>query len=194
VSKIVRLGTLFPEDLNLNGDQANLLVLRKRLELRGVECLIQTAKPDQLDGYGLLFLGHGSKGAWAELSASQPELISNFLNANAAVKFVAGNGVEKVLEVSGNLVRQSSWSSEFVSQDGVVGYLNDDLAGPVFTYESTPKGITVLSRLHGPILAKNPTIADKIIFDAGWAQESSSAELDKLDQLAELSRKTAFEH
>jgi CobQ-like glutamine amidotransferase family enzyme len=53
----------------------------------------------------------------------------------------------------------------------------------------------LLTQLHGPVLAKNPELADEIISSNGWADIAlRSQELDAVDELAAQSRKTAFEH
>ena len=81
MSRAIRLATLFPSDLDLNGDQANLLVLLKRLEYRGVKAeIVELNDPSNLD-FDLVFLGHGSMAAWAEIDKKHPDLAANLLSA-----------------------------------------------------------------------------------------------------------------
>jgi len=87
VPRKIRLGSLFPEDLNLNGDQANLLVLKKRLELRGVSSLVVDIPLNKIDDVDFLFLGHGSIAAWEFISRSEPRLfaqLSSFVESSTA--------------------------------------------------------------------------------------------------------------
>jgi CobQ-like glutamine amidotransferase family enzyme len=80
--------------------------------------------------------------------------------------------------------------SEFVDVDGVVGYLNSDSLLPIVHYEKN----FLLTLLHGPVLVKNPELADSIISKLGIAVELKSAYLDELDALAKEGRRIAFEH
>ena len=58
----LRICHLYPDVLNLYGDRANILCMRRRLEWRGVGCAV-TELPlgtsDELTGYDLFFIGGG---------------------------------------------------------------------------------------------------------------------------------------
>ncbi|NBR61305.1 MAG: hypothetical protein EBT86_06590, partial [Actinobacteria bacterium] len=78
----IKLATVYPEHLNLNGDQANILVLQRRLQLRGVESeVIAVNDNDDLTNYEFIFLGHGSLAAWSHIDAKRPDLIRDVLEA-----------------------------------------------------------------------------------------------------------------
>lgn len=60
--KIV-IGHIYPELLNMYGDRGNVIVLKKRLEMRGIECEVKEFKREDeinLDGIDILFIGGGS--------------------------------------------------------------------------------------------------------------------------------------
>jgi CobQ-like glutamine amidotransferase family enzyme len=49
--------------------------------------------------------------------------------------------------------------------------------------------------LHGPVLVKNPELADQLILKSGFVKEISQTEQSvKTDELAKASRRTAFEN
>ena len=76
------------------------------------------------------------------------------------------------------------------TEEGVVGYLNSDSSNK----ESQWHKNTLLTLLHGPVLAKNPALADELIHRMGIEVNSDSKEFSKIDELAEASRRTAFEN
>lgn len=187
MSRVVRLAAVFPGDLNLNGDQANLTVLKKRLEERGVSAVIETADLDKLEIYDLVFVGHGSEAAWHSILQREPEL-GQKISALTNFVFMVGNANEKL---SVEVKSAGEHRSEFVEIDGVVGYLNSATQEPLVQYSSK----FLRTYFHGPVLAKNPDLADRIIADCGWADVRIRTEkLDVLDALAQQSRKTAFDH
>lgn len=189
----VLLGSLFPNDLNLNGDQANLLVLQKRLELRGVPCKITDVTLAKITDVDLVFLGHGSVAAWEYISKTEPNLfaeLSSFVSSGKTL-FAVSSGAIRVLNELGEKFDEGDHVSEFVTaQDGIVGYLNSPSKAPLLQKVHS----SWFTLLHGPILAKNPFLADQICTELGWLEEvSKNEELAKLDELSSLSRKQAFE-
>lgn len=195
----IRIGTLFPEDLNLNGDQANLLVLKKRLANYGkTSQIVEIDGPADLGQFSFVFLGHGPKAAWSSIKAAYPNLFADLKSAmeHGSFVFAVGSGyINLVQELSLELPQPEEATgehrSEFVDVNGIVGYLNSDsnLSPLVFQED------LLLTLLHGPVLAKNPDLADKIILRMGWADPvNKTAGLKRLDELSGLSRKTAFEH
>ena len=194
MSKTVMLGSFYPEDLNLNGDQANLLVLAKRLEWRGVNAVIvPLTGSSNLEKVDLVLLGHGSMAAWNSILKTDPELITksiDYMNANRPLLAI-GSGYVKVLDELGESYSSKEHRSEFVDVDGVVGYVNSSADVDLIQFRNS----SVLTLLHGPLLAKNPKLADEIIRSNEWADISMrSSELDQVDELAAISRRTAFEH
>lgn len=195
MSKVIQLAAISPEHLNLNGDLGNLLVLKKRLALRGVESEISfLSGHESLQNFDLVLIGHGSKAAWVQLLSNCSELIDN------VVTYVKGNGailaVASAMDIlkpalTGVEVVIGNWTSEFVADGTTVGYLNSSSKGPLVQWYQN----ALLTQLHGPILAKNPLLADEIISRNGWTDIAVTLPaLDELDALAEQSRRIAFEH
>lgn len=193
MSKKLTFASIFPEDLNLNGDQANLLVLAERLSWQGIQVEILPVTTEKIPDADLIFVGHGSFASWRSISDECPELRKNI------VKLIEAD--EKVLAISSGAIwladglgisyQGTEHRSEFLSVDGIVGYLNSavDLKAIVKHRKS------ILNMLHGPVLAKNPAFADQICIEAGWISQPPTGELkDEIDLLARQSRKTAFEH
>ena len=193
MSSTIRLATLFPRDLNLNGDQANLLVLLKRLELRGISAQIVELTDTSNFDFDLVFLGHGSMAAWAEIDKHHPDLAAKLSAAREKGTFVfaVNSGYLKLaaaLEIGST---PGKHRSEFVEVAGNVGYLNSNVDIDLLSYSNS----SLLTMLHGPVLAKNPELADRIIRDRGWADISIwNDKLERISQLAKASREIAFEH
>jgi CobQ-like glutamine amidotransferase family enzyme len=195
VPKTIKLAAISPTHLNLNGDLGNLVVLKKRLELRGVHSEIVFLSGDEdLSKFDFVLVGHGSKSAWAELLSLRPSLLKqleSFSREGGALLAVASAADLLQPLLTGDEVLSGDWVSEFVDVAGVVGYLNTTSKAPVIQWTRN----TLLTQLHGPVLAKNPSLADEIIERNGWIGESSaSPEIAELDELAKQSRKIAFEH
>jgi len=194
VSRVIRLGTFYPEDLNLNGDQANLLVLSKRLEWRGVDSeIVPVTGSSDLQSIDALLLGHGSVAAWNSLLAADSKLVESaigFMKSGKPLIAIA-SGYLMVLDALGEQYPIGEHVSEFVDIDGVVGYVNSPAKPNLLEWRDA----SLLTMLHGPIFAKNPDLADRLITKNNWSDVSvTNSNLKKVDELAEASRKTAFEH
>jgi len=192
VSKNLVLGSLFPDDLNLNGDQANLLVIQKRLRLQDVTSQIVEVASSDLGEVDLLFLGHGSIAAWDFIDKHHPRAMSDIASYFQSGKplFAVSSGALRVLGQTGRKFTEGDHRSEFVDVDGIVGYLNSPVQD--FIFEKIQNSWFTL--LHGPVLAKNPGLADQICTELGWVvQPKTSETLLRLDELADASRKIAFE-
>lgn len=194
MSKVIRLAALYPNHLNLNGDLANLSILQKRLEWLGIESEVSyIEKPTELSPFDVVLLGHGSRDAWAQLEEIDSELISKLVKlVNSGTRVMAvSSGYEQLVEaLDGVVVKHSERVSEFKSHDGVVGYINSEADLEPIRWI----GKSLFTLFHGPVFAKNPELADKflgsLISDAARVQID---QFSKVDQLAEASRKTAFE-
>ena len=193
MSSTIRLATLFPRDLNLNGDQANLLVLLKRLELRGISAQIVELTDTSNFHFDLVFLGHGSMAAWAEIDKHHPDLAAKLSEAREKGTFVfaVNSGYLKLASALELSSTPGKHRSEFVEVAGNVGYLNSNVDIDLLSYSNS----SLLTMLHGPVLVKNPELADRIIRDRGWADISIwNDKLERISQLAKASREIAFEH
>ena len=194
MSKVIKFAALYPKHLDLNGDHGNLLVLKKRLKWRGVQAeIVQVERPFDLDSFDLVLLGHGSPDAWKDVLRVDPELVVNVAASLREGKPViaVSSGYEKLVEIlETTSIQRTERVSEFKDVEGVVGYVNSDAVLP----EVRTLVNSFLTLFHGPVLAKNPELADKIIESAGWVNtDSRSVELNTVDELAKASRRIAFE-
>ena len=195
MSKVIRLGAISPTHLNLNGDLGNLLVLKKRLEWRNVDSNIEHLNgSEDMNDFDYILVGHGSNAAWKQLLDSRSDLLGKlvaYVESDGALLAVASAADRLQPLLTGVEVTFGDRVSEFLNVDGVVGYKNSGSEGENVSWYKK----ALLTQLHGPVLAKNPDLADEIISSNGWADISlRSQELDAVDELATQSRKTAFEH
>lgn len=174
---MIRLGVLYPGHLDLNGDAANILVLAKELAWRGVSCEVVSvtltdAIPKDLD---FLLVGHGSKAAWSEINLIGSHRGAELVEVlKSGVPTLAVNSGFEVLHLGsdthGQLVGHIQTrfvATERVSKfwvqpfDGfeVLGYVNSDNDLPVISRQ----GNVIGTKLHGPVLAKNPKLLSLIL-------------------------------
>ena len=194
MAKILKFAALYPKHLDLNGDHGNLLVLQKRLAWRGVSAdIVSVTKPTDLEQFDFVLLGHGSRDAWAEVLRIDPELISKvgkLVRASKSVMAISSGYELLIEELESSSVTHANHVSEFRVVDKVVGYVNSDLVLP----EIQQLNQTVMTLFHGPVLAKNPELADQVISKAGWCDVAiRNIEIDSVNELASTSRRIAFE-
>jgi CobQ-like glutamine amidotransferase family enzyme len=193
VSKSIRLVALYPNHLNLNGDLANLLVLQKRLEWYGVEAeVVYVEKPTDLTKFDVVLLGHGSRDAWAQLEDIDPELIPSVASlVTSGTRVLAiSSGYEFLIEaIDGLVVKHSERVSEFRSHEEIVGYVNSEAELEPIRWIND----SLFTFFHGPVFAKNPDLADKFLGSLITGLSATNGHFSKISQLAEVSRKTAFE-
>lgn len=166
---MIKLVSLFGEHLDLNGDQANLKVLSKRLSWLGVQAEIVSVykgQPIPADA-ALIFLGHGSIAAWADIDQSLQALvpaIKQLLSANVAFMAVA-SGHERAIDLglipgsTSATARVSKFEIAELEGQEVLGYLNSATDAPIIQKH----GLTIGTQLHGPLFAKNPEFADSFL-------------------------------
>jgi len=193
VSKVIRLAALYPNHLNLNGDLANLSVLQKRLEWYGIDAeVVNVEKQTDLTKFDLVLLGHGSRDAWAQLEEIDPELIPTVaaLVASGAKVLAVSSGYELLIEaIEGLVVKHVERVSEFKDHEGIVGYVNSEAElEPIRWIQNS-----LFTLFHGPLFAKNPDLADKFLGSLIAGLEPKNEHFSKISELAEASRKTAFE-
>ena len=227
--QVLRVAHLYPELLNLYGDSGNILVLRKRMEWRGIACEVHEVHMGERPTFGdadLVFVGGGSdrdqRTVAGELRAAGGELAS-FVEDDGVLLAVCGGyqllghsylmGDEEVRGLSlvdlytdrgsprliGNVVVESR-----ISGQPVVGYENHGgrthlgagveplgrvLHGHGNDGESGYEGClyrnVVGTYVHGPLLPKNPGVADWLIARA-LERRYGVADLEPLDDSAEL--------
>lgn len=193
--RTIRLGAISPTHLNLNGDLGNLLVLNKRLSWRNVKSSIEHLNgSEDLSQFDFILVGHGSSAAWKQLLDSRSDLLNKlveFVESDGALMAVASAADKLVPLLTGVEVTRGSRVSAFVNVEGVVGYKNSDSQGANLSWYKN----ALLTQLHGPLLAKNPQLADQIIQINEWADTSfEDSVINQVDELAKQSRKIAFEH
>jgi CobQ-like glutamine amidotransferase family enzyme len=205
----IKLVSLFPKHLDLNGDQANLLVLAKRLQWRGVAADIVAVDKGQSipNDAALIFLGHGSMAAWADIEFDLNRLLGDIrqLVADGAAFMAVATGHERAINLGllGGPVNPSSRISrfeiaEFEDQE-ILGYLNSATDAPTIQ----KRGLLLGTQLHGPVFAKNPTFADSYLAEIAKSRgvEFIGAELNTnsslvagiVSQVWELERELASE-
>ena len=160
---VIRLGTFFGTRLNLDGDQGNLLALKRYLEAAGFAVEVQpVASTDQALLSHFLLMGHGSQAAMNSLADRLPGFDWNRI-IQEVPGLAVGSGAEWLTQHLGGLGTFSRLErvSEFrVAELGdlkVLGYRNSDTDLPDLRLEQQ----FILSMLHGPVLAKNPRLLHK---------------------------------
>lgn len=208
---MIRLGVLFPDHLNLNGDSGNIEVLAKQFAWRGMACDVVRVEDEQHlpDGLDFLLVGHGSSAAWDSIRNRMNALeggLRRFVESGTPGLCVSTGFEELVrLAVIQGLECKSipERVSKFVVQaDGsqeVLGYLNTDVDLPTLHRE----GKFFCTMLHGPVLAKNPVLLlellQSISMHAGLElkeiQTSEKADLvaGLVDEVWKLERELASE-
>jgi CobQ-like glutamine amidotransferase family enzyme len=172
MSQIIRL---FPSRLNLNGDQANALVLQKRAEWSGTSIDVldyedaSTLAPliqrlESSDAPALLILGHGSLAAMDSIAhlKDQIEHLLVVCKNNHTSALIIGSSAEWLLEHTTGERVSEFWGGS-IGYEGieteVVGYLNSDAnLDPMWI-----DGSLIYTLLHGPVMAKSPALADYLV-------------------------------
>jgi CobQ-like glutamine amidotransferase family enzyme len=169
---LIRLGAFYHEQLNLNGDVMNLMVLSKRLnwlgfEVEVVDLTTQNILEQLALGVDFALLGHGSTAAWSQLLQKKEELASAFgeLVKQQVPLFAVSSGFQVMVDLGiinepyEKVERSSKFSVSTFAGNELLGYVNTDTNLPIFSNYGAATG----TLLHGPVLAKNPWLADQII-------------------------------
>lgn len=194
----LKVATFFGSRLNLNGDQANLQILQTRACAYGFELEVNNFEvPEGATGADLIFIGHGSIAA---LQSIQEEFRAlDGLLENHLVMAV-GSGAERVAQALGIETTRGERVSKFVEHkltlagetQKVIGYENSETRG----IDTRFVGKCLLTLLHGPVLAKNPDLADFLLGEMlkpkGLELGPKPQSLFRLDQLAEAARSDAL--
>lgn len=227
--RTLRIAHLYPELLNLYGDGGNILVLRKRLEWRGIGCEVREVHIDDCPSFSdvdIVFIGGGSdreqRIVCEHLLAERPELAA-YVEDGGVLAAVCGGyqllghsylmGDEKVEGLSlvdlytdrgsprliGNIAIESRISAQpivgYENHGGrthlgegveplgrvVHGHGNDGESG----FEGCLYKNVVGTYIHGPLLPKNPGVADYLIGRA-LERRYGDATLEPLDDAFEL--------
>lgn len=165
---MIRFLELYPEHLNLNGDLANSLVLRRQFEMRGYEVeVLQVRKGDALPAsFDFFLLGHGSAAAWQDISDDLLRILP--ILKTSSDQSVSGLVVASGFEYSAATLfglepglndRRSEFVIAEVDGHEVLGYVNSESDLPIAIWSKNVLG----TLLHGPVLAKNPQLISNFI-------------------------------
>ena len=181
--------TLFPEVLNLNGDSANSLVLKKNLQWMGEQAQIvpvsneaQLSELIQLLKAGkkgiFVTIGHGSVAGMKSLTPLNDQiegLIGVLVESNTPAIVVGSALAWARVDTSSKRQRVSEFVVAKVDADGwpveALGYLNSELNLQPVQVRSN----VILTLLHGPFLAKNPSWVERILELMGAKAQTSDA-------------------
>lgn len=160
---MIHLATVFPAELNLNGDQANVRVLEDFLTRVGHEVKVTgvtSARELASSKADLVFIGHGSAAAHDVINDTLAEILEN-LKTSATPTLLVGSSVEFAVEqqhlakVTLNRgLRESEFSVGEIEGIPVLGYRNTDSGLANIWQEEN----FIFCMLHGPVLAKNPKL------------------------------------
>lgn len=156
----VILGTIAPSKLNLNGDQGNLLALKRFIEAAGLNTQVRSVSTSEAAAEcHFLLLGHGSQAAMdsleVELGGMDWDAILSTvpgIAVGSGYEWLAANG-----KVDQQITRSDRVSEFQVGELGPVkalGYRNTDTDLPNLKLNQA----WICSMLHGPVLAKNPVL------------------------------------
>jgi lipid II isoglutaminyl synthase (glutamine-hydrolysing) len=191
---LIKLGTIFPNQLNLDGDQGNLLALKRYLTAAGFQVDVQVVSPDiSSSDLDFVLFGHGSLAACESLASKLDEL--DWLALLKVPGLAVGSGFEYLSRNS--IVPQMVQPGERESAFQVANLGNLEVLG----YRNTDSGLPNLSMneqwictmLHGPVLAKNPKLLDRAakaaVAAAGleWPQEQPDQLKDWVENLNRIS-------
>lgn len=191
------IGSLYADRLNLNGDQGNIRVLQRRAAASAIEVeVVEVRTKQDLNGVDLFFVGHGSIAAWRSI----PEAAEVFQAARAygLLTLAVAFGAERVADAQGLSVKHGERVSKFETHRLKLGATAIDLVGYVNSSADLKSVVfenCVLTTLHGPVLAKNPALADWLLEEAvsrsgGVLQEPTG--LVQLDDLAAAARRDSL--
>lgn len=168
---MIRLGALFPDHLNLNGDLGNLEVIAKQLEWRGIdsETVAIRSVDDLRQRFDFILVGHGSLAAWADIRdtlGDMAPILRQLMEAGTPALAISTGFEELALvglfgDLSPAPIAQRISKFE-IYRDGeseVLGYINTEVDLPILHRD----GNWIGSMLHGPILAKNPALLEEAL-------------------------------
>lgn len=227
----IKILQLYPEDLNVYGDNGNLLTLVKRLEWRGyktevIKYNLGDILPEKVD---IILAGGGQDSSQAKIQDDFIKIsptLKNFVEANVPTLLICGSyqmfgkyfqttSGEKILGANildlhttagkkrliGNLVVSSPVFGEIVGYENHSGqtYLGKNLQplGKVLkgagnngkdNFEGVFYKNLIGTYCHGPVLAKNPNLADFII---GKALDNVTGRSDNLPPLDDATENEA---
>ena len=187
----MRIAHLYPDLLNLYGDRGNIMCLQYRCRQRGIQVTvddISVGDPFDHTKYDLLFIGGGQdfeqEVLLEDLHRGKDEEIRRAVADGTVVLAICGG--YQMLEF-GRVIGFENHSGRTYLGKGVAplgkmvsGYGNNGRDGT----EGVHYKNTFCTYSHGPVLPKNPALADKLIETAMRRRDPSFA-LTPLDDSAE---------
>ena len=189
---MARVYSLYPELLNLNGDQANALVLTKRalwagleVENLGVNSVVDMQSALEFvktGGLAFLLIGHGSLAAMKSFQHEATmirEWVGSMLEMGS-FGVAVGSGYELLRPEFNRGVRISDYADvELQGFKNLQGYVNTDTNLPLAQFLSERFLATMV---HGPVLARNPELADFFVAGLGGKNLANqrASEVDEL--------------
>lgn len=235
MKKPLRILHLYPREMNLYGDNGNILTLQKRCEWRNIPVEVIPYEPGdnpkKIESADIIFGGGGQDSGQASIEddlrtigpalrtkveSGTPilvicgffQLFGNFfetvdgdhfdgigafnIETYGGTKRLIGNVVE-ISETFGTIVGYENHSGQTVLNSDDVKPLGNVTLGAGNNDEDLQEGVvyknTIGTYLHGPILPKNPKIADFLISKAIENRDGKEPDLVPLDDsIAELAR------
>ncbi len=175
---MIEFFTLASDRLNLNGDQANVFVLRKRLDWLGVASSVTEVAPENFEAVAkelvaspegkFVMLGHGSKAAMGSFAEYADSIRSAALDlASAGVSGLAVGSCYEMLCPDFKRIERVSDYADVEANGGLprtFGYVNTDTNLPVISLLGERFVVTMV---HGPVFARTPELADQMLFGLG---------------------------
>ena len=181
MTNTIRLLSLYPVQLDLNGDLGNVLVLKRALENAGHSVVserhelgskLTEDKPD------FVFLGHGSNAAWKQIGADLDSISETlgkwFQEGTVGLAVASGHEACHTGESFNDVPRLGIFASEpanllevpRVSKFELIAATDSFIGEPVLGYLNSATNASLLQKmnnligtqLHGPVLAKNPKL------------------------------------
>jgi CobQ-like glutamine amidotransferase family enzyme len=195
---MIEFFTLEPDRLNLNGDQANIFVLRQRLKWLGLESRLTAIDSGDFASVSVnleaaptgkfLLIGHGSQAAMQSF-AEHAEAIRNAVLRLAQSGFAGlaiGSGYELLCPDFRKVPRVSDYADIEAQADlpRTFGYINSDTNLPVISKLGES---FIGTMVHGPVLARTPELADQFLKSLG-VQVSPNDDSVEADRYAEGAR------
>ena len=166
----IKLATVCADRLNILGDQGNIFVLQKRLAWLGFETeAISVSSKEELVASGAHFflLGRGSQAAWKSVLRQWPTVAADFIAATVKLPGIAVNdGAAAIAKISGLANKPikeqvSEFAVDILEGRELLGYRFANVTNA----NTTRVNRAILTWMHGPLLAKNPALADEIILE-----------------------------
>jgi len=191
----IRIGTMFPGHLDLNGDQGNVKVLERQLAWRGVDfATIKVESKEDLKDLDFLFMGHGSAAAWNQIRADVRVILGEIQRSGASLPILAVSSGYELLkdsgffpEIAAPIIGPRVSKFEITSFEGseFLGYVNTESSLPTFARNGNQFG----TMLHGPVLSRNSNLVEqllRLVCDSAGVQTLPALPNEKAGQLADL--------